>query len=145
MADPEIAAEVHAAMEQSGAALVRRYGFDPAEHAAYIDKIGARFRNPHIRDEVLRVGREPLRKLGAADRILGPAKMAAEYGLPVDALLRGAAAALRYDNPADPQSAQLQALIKERGIEAAVTEATGLETGSDLHRGIVEAYRAMGE
>ncbi|AFD26555.1 mannitol-1-phosphate 5-dehydrogenase [Deinococcus gobiensis] len=145
MNDPEIAAEVRAAMEQSGAALVRRYGFDPAEHAAYIDKIMGRFRNPHIRDEVLRVGREPLRKLGAADRIVGPARMAAEYGLPTDALQRGAAAALRYDNPADPQAAQLQAMIGERGIEAAVTEATGLEAGSDLHRGIVEAYRALGD
>ena len=51
---------------------IRRYGFDPVKHAAYIDKILGRFANPFIRDDVARVGREPLRKLGKGDRLIRP-------------------------------------------------------------------------
>ncbi len=141
--DPEIQGYVLAAMRQSGAALVKLYGFDEAEHEKYIQKIAKRFQNPHIRDEVLRVGREPLRKLGAKDRIIGPAQMAADLGLPHDALLRGAAAALRYDNPEDPQSVQVQSLIKDKGIEAAVIETTGLSAENPMHAQIVAAYKAL--
>ena len=141
--DPAIQEQVLAAMRQSGAALVKQYGFDEADHEKYIQKIAKRFQNPQIRDEVLRVGREPLRKLGARDRIIGPAQMAADLGLPNDALLRGAAAALHYDNPEDTQSVQVQALIRDRGLDAAVTETTGLQAGSPMHTQITEAYRKM--
>ena len=44
--------------------LVKRYGFDPRLHAAYIEKILARFQ-PHLVDEIDRVGRQPPRKLSA--------------------------------------------------------------------------------
>lgn len=141
--DPEIREAVLSAMRQSGAALVRQYGFDAEEHEKYIQKIEKRFKNPYIRDEVLRVGREPLRKLGAKDRIIGPATMAADLGLPHDALLRGAAAALHYNNPEDPQSVQVQQLIKDKGVAGAVTESTGLSADHPMHAKIVGAYNEM--
>jgi mannitol-1-phosphate 5-dehydrogenase len=37
--DPLIRSKVRRAMEESGAVLVKRYGFDPRLHAAYIEKI----------------------------------------------------------------------------------------------------------
>lgn len=125
---------VRQAMEESGEALIKKHGFDKDEHYKYIDKIENRFKNPYIRDEVIRVGREPLRKLGAADRLVGPANMAIEYGLPHEALLTGIAAAFHYDNPQDPQSLELQNLIKAKGIEAAITEVTGFTSGSEDHQ-----------
>ena len=63
--DPLIRSKVRRAMEESGAVLVKRYGFDPRLHAAYIEKILSRFANPHLVDEIDRVGRQPLRKLAA--------------------------------------------------------------------------------
>lgn len=141
--DPDIQQHVLKAMRQSGAALVKQYGFDADEHEAYIQKIEKRFKNPYIRDEVLRVGREPQRKLGAKDRIIGPAQMAADLGLPNDALLRGAAAALLYDNPEDPQSAAVQQSLREGGLEQTVTDLTGLAAGSPMHAQIVSAYHDL--
>ena len=44
--DPLIRSKVRRAMEESGAVLVKRYGFDPRPHAAYIEKILSRFANP---------------------------------------------------------------------------------------------------
>lgn len=143
ISDPQIAQEVLAAMRQSGAALVKKYGFDEQEHEAYIQKIEKRFKNPYIRDEVLRVGREPLRKLGASDRLIGPAMMAAELGLPYDALLRGAAAALHYNNPEDPQSVELQKLIAQKGAAQAIAQATGLAEGQPMHSELLKAYEAL--
>ena len=112
-------------MEESGAVLIRRYGFDPVKHAAYIDKILGRFANPFIRDDVARVGREPLRKLGKGDRLIRPLLGTLEYGLPHANLVKGIAAALHYRNDADPQAVEMQAAIAEFGVAAAVDRFSG--------------------
>ncbi len=123
--DEAIRATVRAAMEESGAVLIRRYGFDPVKHAAYIDKILGRFANPFIRDDVARVGREPLRKLGKGDRLIRPLIGTLEYGLPHANLVKGIAAALHYRNDADPQAVEMQAAIAEFGVAAAVDRFSG--------------------
>lgn len=69
ISDEQIHAVVKAAMRESGRGLVARYGFDRDAHFAYIDKIIGRFTNPYLCDDVTRVGREPLRKLSAGDRL----------------------------------------------------------------------------
>ena len=120
-----IHAVVKAAMEESGAVLIRRYGFNPAKHAAYIEKILGRFANPFIRDDVGRVGRDPLRKLGRGDRLIRPLLGTLEYGLPHANLVKGIAATLHYRNDDDPQAVEMQAAIAEVGIAAAVDRFSG--------------------
>ncbi|KAF8246574.1 hypothetical protein K440DRAFT_650835 [Wilcoxina mikolae CBS 423.85] len=129
--DPAIAETVYGAMKESGDALCKKHGFSPEEHAKYIEKIMNRFRNPYIKDDVARVGREPLRKLGPADRLVGPAKMADEYGLPKKNLLKAIAACLLYDNPEDKQSVQLKKDIEEKGLEEVVEDVLGFKKGSE--------------
>ncbi len=121
---PAIRQVVKGAMEESGAVLIRRYGFDPAAHAAYIEKILSRFANPYIKDDVARVGREPLRKLGKADRLIRPLLGTLEYGLPHANLVRGVAAALGYRNDADAQAVRMRELIADLGVEAALARFT---------------------
>lgn len=120
--DPEIYELVHEAMTQSGAGLVKKHNFDPEAHAKYIEKIIGRFKNPYLEDDVTRVGREPLRKLSATDRLVKPTMTALEYGLPVDKLICGIGAALHYNNPEDAQSVTLQEMIAEKGVVAAFSE-----------------------
>lgn len=142
IADPEIFAIVYAAMKESGAGLVKKYGFDADKHAAYIEKIIGRFKNPYLQDDVTRVGREPLRKLSPTDRLISPLTTAAGYGLPVDHLIVGIGAALRYDNPEDKQSVELQAKIAELGVRAAASSVTGL-TDEALLDAIVAEYEKL--
>lgn len=127
IADPEIFEIVSTAMKESGDGLIKKHGFDAEKHAAYIKKIISRFKNPYLQDDVTRVGREPLRKLSPTDRLIKPLSTAAGFGLPVDHLIIGVAAALHYNNPEDKQSVELQEKIAAKGIREAVAEITELE------------------
>ena len=142
--DPAISTIVYKAMQQSGAGLVRKFSMDAVAHQAYIDRIFARFHNPYLQDEVTRVGREPIRKLAATDRLISPLLTAYGYSLPVDELLFGAAAALRYENDEDPQSVELQKAIQTAGADAALARYSGLTAEHPLSARILDIYRALG-
>ncbi|MFW8629297.1 mannitol-1-phosphate 5-dehydrogenase [Vibrio natriegens] len=128
--DPEIQAEVKQAMIESGEVLIRRYGFDRDMHNAYIEKILGRFANPYLVDEVDRVGRQPIRKLGANDRLVKPLLGTIEYGTENQTLLKGIAAALKYTNDTDPQAVELQTSLKEVGVKPTLAKFTGLAEDS---------------
>ncbi|KAH9012231.1 mannitol dehydrogenase domain-containing protein [Lactarius deliciosus] len=145
LANTAILQDVRGALRESGAALVRKHGFDEREHEQYVERALHRFVNPKLHDDVVRVGRQPLRKLAKGDRLLGPTAMAREYGLPVDHLARGIAAAFLFDLKDDPQSVELIGKVDEVGIERAVVEYTGFEAGSDVYGKIVEAYLQLKE
>jgi mannitol-1-phosphate 5-dehydrogenase len=142
ISDEKIYETVLAAMKESGAGLIKKHGFDADKHEAYIQKIIGRFKNPYLQDDVTRVGREPLRKLSPTDRLIKPLTTAAGYGLPVDHLLIGVAAALRFDQPEDKQSVELQEKIQQTGVRAAVQEITGL-TEEKMLDSIVQIYNQL--
>ncbi len=139
--DPAILATVQGVMAECSAMLCKRHGFAPEAMAAYSASAINRFRNPYLVDEVKRVAREPLRKLAPSDRLIGPMKHAIAYGLSVDHYAVGVAACMLYDNPEDPQSVQLQALIAEKGVVGALAEITGVE--GEAAQKVLAAYNAM--
>lgn len=143
ISDESIYAIVKAAMQESGEGLVAKYGFDHDAHFAYIDKIIGRFRNPHLQDDVTRVGREPLRKLSPNDRLIKPTLTAIEHGFATPNLVLGIGAALHYDNPEDPQSVQLQQAIAENGVAKALEQFSGISADNALAAQILEAYNTV--
>ncbi|MCI8989350.1 MAG: mannitol-1-phosphate 5-dehydrogenase [Lawsonibacter sp.] len=143
IADPAIGPLVHQAMWESGEGLIQKFGFDPEAHHAYIERIFARFQNPFLEDETARVAREPIRKLAPTDRLMKPLMTAYGYGLPVDHLIFGAAAALHFNCPEDEQSVELQKAIQDGGVEQALEKYTGLKPGDALFTRILDVYRAL--
>jgi len=141
--DPEIRRVVRGALDESGAGLVKRHGFDVDGHRRYIETIVRRFENANLKDDVVRVGRQPLRKLAKGDRLLGPAYTAHAYGLPIDNLLIGIAAALLYDAADDEQSQELKKNVESLGIEKVIVEITGFHEGSEEHAKILKAYHEL--
>jgi mannitol-1-phosphate 5-dehydrogenase len=127
LADPGIAARVEATLEETSALLADKHGLDPAGLAEYRATILRRFRNPSLPDTVWRVGRQPMRKLSRHERFVGPAAEAAEAGLTVDALVAAMGAALAFDDPDDPQSVELQKLLRDAEADGLTTLVTGLE------------------
>jgi mannitol-1-phosphate 5-dehydrogenase len=86
-------------IEESGEALVRRYGgvdplFTREGYRQYADDLLARMINPYLSDTVERVGRDPARKLGWDDRLIGTMRMALCEGVEPRRYALGAAAAL---------------------------------------------------
>jgi mannitol-1-phosphate 5-dehydrogenase len=143
--DPVIRHTVKGAMEESGAVLIKHYAFDPQKHAAYINKILSRFENPYLQDDVERVGREPLRKLGAGDRLIKPLLGTLEYQLPHNNLIAGIAAAMSYRNELDPQAQELVELLAKLGPKATLAQISGLPADSEVVEQAVSVYNTMQE
>jgi mannitol-1-phosphate 5-dehydrogenase len=141
--DDAVRADVKAAMQESGAVLIKRYGFDPQAHAAYIEKILGRFANPYLRDEVDRVGRQPIRKLSPQDRLIKPLNGTLEYNLPNEHLIKGIAAAFLYKCDEDPQAVELQEMFAKEGLKATLAHYSGLDANSDEAARVEAAYQAL--
>jgi mannitol-1-phosphate 5-dehydrogenase len=135
---PAVREAAEAALRETSAALSAKHGLAEDDLAAYREKILGRFANPYLVDEVTRVGREPIRKLGRNDRFIGPAADYAQYvgGVP-SALLEAVGAALRFDVPEDTQSVELQRLLDEAEPGAIVSEVMGVEPGDALFEALV--------
>lgn len=141
--DEEILGLVRSVLQETGEVLVAKHGFNKAEHAAYIETTIQRFKNPLIVDEVIRVGRSPMRKLGRNDRLMNPVFQYEQLlqKEPV-ALLKGVAAALRYDVPTDEEAVDVQRLIQSKGLTKAIETITTVSKASPMMTHIVEAYEA---
>lgn len=142
LADPAIAAKVSRALEETSALLSAKHGLDAADLAEYRATILRRFANPELPDTVGRVGRQPLRKLSRHERFVGPAAEAAERGLAVDGLLAAIGAALRFDDPSDEQSVELQRRLREEDAAGLTASVTGLEPSHPLFAPVEAAVAA---
>ncbi|KRA22195.1 mannitol-1-phosphate 5-dehydrogenase [Microbacterium sp. Root61] len=132
LADDAIAARVAATLEETSALLTAKHDLDPDDLAAYRATILRRFRNPALPDTVWRVGRQPLRKLSLHERFVGPASEAAERGLSTTALVAAMGAALAFDDAEDPQSVDMQRMLREQDAATFTAAVTGLEPGHPL-------------
>lgn len=142
--DEKIKSIVTKAVQETGKLLVAKYDFDAEAHNDYIEKIIGRFANPFISDDTTRVGRSPIRKLQANDRLVGPAQQYVErFGeVPVH-LATGIAAALHYDYAEDPDAKRVQETIRQQGLQQAIEIFTGLKSGTMLFSAIVEQYQQL--
>ena len=102
-------------------------------YQVYIEKIIKRFKNPFISDEITRVGRNPIRKLGPNDRLISPLKQYYDlFGSIPENLLKGVSSGYLYNNPYDEESQQIQKVIQHSGIETAISQFSGLEADHPL-------------
>jgi len=139
--DSEIRRKVLGGLSESGRALIKKHHFNPKEHHAHLDDLLRRFSNVALGDTVARVARDPVRKLGRNDRLIGSALLALEYRIKPLFLLEGIVAALRYDNPEDEKALELQRLLSDEGIAHVLESICGLSPSDPLHTIISEKYR----
>lgn len=140
--DEDVLQNVKSVLNETGALMVQKWGFDATEHQQYIDKILSRFKNPFISDDISRVGRTPIRKLGYDERFIKPLREAYDRQLEVDALIQTVAKAFCYRDENDEESQELSRLLSEKTISEVVRQVTKL-TNEDLIAEIVAAYERI--
>jgi mannitol-1-phosphate 5-dehydrogenase len=91
-------------LEESGESLIRKHQgvdslFTREGYREYADDLLRRMTNPHLRDTAERVGRDPRRKLGWNDRLVGTIRLALGQGVEPVRYSLGAAAALTLLHP----------------------------------------------
>lgn len=86
-------------IEESGAALIDRYAgvdplFSPSGYAEFADDLLRRMVNPYLADTIERAARDPVRKLGWDDRLVGLIRLGLAHDIPMPRYAMGAAAGL---------------------------------------------------
>jgi mannitol-1-phosphate 5-dehydrogenase len=144
MHHPSIQTAVSAVVAEAQTAF--RVAYPPAPGVSPIpvrspESILQRYADPGLDDPVLRVGREPRRKLASGDRLIGPAVACIGAGIRPIALAGAAAAALAYAEPSDVQAVDLQYELDLLGPEEVLSIASTLDPNEELTRLIADTYR----
>jgi mannitol-1-phosphate 5-dehydrogenase len=140
LGDPVVLAHVTGAIDELAPVVARRYGFTAEDTRRYGLELGPRGAIAALRDPILRVVRDPLRKLSRDERLVAPAVMALEDGSPALELVGAIVAALRYVHPDDPQSVALNRRLASEGLARVASDVLGLEPGHPLVRAVIESY-----
>jgi len=136
--DDEVRETASKSLEETGLLLIKEYGFEPQELREYRRKVLARFSNPHISDDVTRVARAPIRKLGRNERFVSPALRLLDMGhMPVH-LATVIGAVLRYHDPEDEEAQELQEAIRVAGERSALARYAGIGEDHPLVDLVVE-------
>jgi mannitol-1-phosphate 5-dehydrogenase len=135
-----------------GAHAVRHFSELPPEQAAaaeaawldeHIADLTRRFANRALGDTVLRLGRDPARKLSPTDRLLGAARLVEQAGTMPQALSWAIAGGYAFDDDRDPLAQALQLRIAEEGLDAVMADVSEIDPGELLATLVRERYYAL--
>ena len=130
--DSEIKYILTRALLESTRALSKRHGASLDDGLTYLENLIPRFENELLVDTIDRVGRDPKRKVGKGDRLVGAFHMVRESGQTPAYIAMGVAAAFLYDNPADPAAAEIAAFVRENGLAAALAKYSEMTDPADV-------------
>ncbi|MCD5003024.1 mannitol-1-phosphate 5-dehydrogenase [Enterococcus saccharolyticus] len=140
--DERVLNQLRQVLQETGNLLIEKWGFNRQTHAQYTEKIIHRFENPYISDDISRVARTPIRKLGFDERFIRPIREAKERGLSYQHLVDVVAMILHYQDDNDQESVELQQLLSEKSA-GEVIEATTKLTDEELIAEIGAAYKKI--
>lgn len=139
---PDIEPLLDKVYEEINAALINGMGIDEKSQLEFSKNAKAKYTDYNIVDDVTRIARDPIRKLGPEDRLIGPLKMALKAGVQPKTIALATAAALYYQDPEDADANKLVELRKEKGIDYILTAISKLEKDEEatklIKKGIEE-------
>jgi mannitol-1-phosphate 5-dehydrogenase len=102
-----------------------------------------RYADEELADPLLRVARDPIRKLAPGGPLVGPAMLVVEAtGTVPVGFAAGIAAALRFDHPADAQACRIAELLgAPDGLTTVLTDVCGLDPHGLLAHEVIRLYR----
>ena len=143
VADSEISHRLTGCLNETGTALVKKHPFLQPELPDHITDLRHRFANKALGDTVWRVGREPLRKLGPSDRLVGALRLCRDYGVEPENLIFTIASALCYNYKEDEEAAILAKMISENGPGYVLQEVCKIKPEEPIYNAIIEKYNKL--
>jgi mannitol-1-phosphate 5-dehydrogenase len=140
LADAQIRASVEQALAESKMGVIRAYGVETDWLDEHIADLLHRFGNRALGDTNFRLGRDPLRKLGPADRLVSPARLAEQAGVRPEALSFGIAAGYCFDHPKDSLAGELQQRIRHDGFATVLADVSNIRNDEPLGKLVSEQY-----
>ena len=125
--------------EEINQTLVAELHVDPQQQKAFSEKARAKYTDWTIVDRVIRHGWDPLRKLGAQDRLIAPARMALNHGIYPRVMIETIAKALFFDEESDASARKLKAMRREHGIPFVLRTVCELNEQEPLYQEVLKA------
>lgn len=141
--DSDIRPILEAALEESLLGIVQRYNAEEIWLRAHVADLLDRFANRVLADPVLRLGRDPLRKLAPDDRLVGAARTAETTGMVPENLAWGIAAGLAFDAQEDDKAVELQQRISRDGLARVLREVCAIEAEEPLGKSVLRRYNQL--
>lgn len=138
--DPVVAEHVLGALDELGEVVKKKHGFSAESIELYKKDLVRRGSVPEMKDEILRVIRDPARKLSPKERLVAPVVFAYNNGLSRKWIIKGITAALKCYHPADLQSADLNDKINKFGLKKVLENVCGLDKYPELAKEIIKEW-----
>ena len=139
--DPEIRKAVFNAMAEGQRGLAAKFGNEFEGTWEELEAIVARFENAALNDQIVRVARDPQRKLGAEERLIGAGVLAHKAGVVPEQLALVAAAALCFNNSADDDSCQ--ACFEHSQAAETLNQICGLDAAHGFGRIVAHSWAQL--
>ncbi len=130
--DASIRETLLSALEESSVGLIGEYGFSEEEMTLWRKTIVSLLENPYIKDDLQRLGADTRRKLGAYDRLVGPARLSVKHGRAPYALSRAIRAGFDYEND-DEGTKAVRECVKASGASKAAEIYSLLVPGDGIY------------
>lgn len=130
--DERILKVLEGVYQETAQALSAKHNFPLDEQLAFTLTSKRKLQDYTIVDFIERNARDPLRKLGKDDRLVGSARLVQEYGIRPDNLCIAIAAAMYYESPTDEFAVELKRMRTEEGIDAILEKVCQLDPNGEL-------------
>ncbi len=141
--DPWIIKILQGVYEETGKALSLKHNILYSAQEEFAKSSLKKLQDCHIIDYVERNARDPIRKLGPNDRLVGSARLAESFGIKPENLAVSIAAALHYFEPGDPSAVELRQLRESEGVEGVLTKVCKISPNEPLGILVMEAIKSL--
>ncbi|AAK78141.1 MULTISPECIES: mannitol-1-phosphate 5-dehydrogenase [Clostridium] len=124
-------------------ALSEKHKIDIQILKEYSNKLLKRFENEYLKDDVSRVGRDPMRKLSSNDRLITPLKLCCDLKIDFTNILFGVASGYLFNYKEDEKAQGIQNIITKEGIKKAISNVSQIKEGDYLNNMIAYKYEEL--
>lgn len=117
---------------ETATALSKKHNYPFDEQWAFTRTSLNKLQDRNIVDYIERNARDPIRKLGKDDRLVGSARLCLDYGVKPENLCVAIACAIYYEQPSDEFAVKLKETRETKGVDGVLAEVCGIDPNGEL-------------